>query len=661
MPTPPPRKKRLVRAGLLAAAAGYFAFVLLFELPLLPFLASSSPAATTSSSSSSLPFQHPRRRELEAAAAAFTSPFSPARPSKRAFPAAAAPAPGSTPRLPIFSSLLLLPRPNATATPFDNTAADAFAAAKPHLAHLQATANPTAASAPASSPPPTCPASVAVHREQLPYDGVRVVELPCGLAVGSHVTVVARPRPARPEYDPKIAERKDGEAAVMVSQFMVELVGTKAVDGEAPPRILHLNPRIRGDYSRKPVVEMNSCYRMQWGQSQRCEGFASRPVEDTVDGQLKCEKWIRDDDSKSEESKMKWWVKRLIGRPKDVRIIWPYPFTEGKLFVMTLTAGLEGYHVNVDGRHVASFPYRTGYSLEDATALSLNGDIDIESIFASSLPNSHPSFAPERYLEMSEQWRAPPLPTEPVELFIGILSAASHFAERMAVRKSWMMYTRKSSNVVARFFVALNGKKEVNAELKKEAEFFQDIVIVPFIDTYDLVVLKTVAIAEYGVRVVPAKYVMKCDDDTFVRIDSVLDQVKNVGNDKSVYVGSINYFHRPLRSGKWAVTYEEWPEALYPNYANGPGYVISSDIARYIVSEFDNQTLRLFKMEDVSMGMWVEKFNRTRRAVEIRHDVRFYQSGCYNGYFTAHYQSPQHMICLWRKLQSGSARCCNVR
>ena len=77
-----------------------------------------------------------------------------------------------------------------------------------------------------------------MQREQLPYDGVRVVELPCGLAVGSHVTVVARPRPARPEYDPKIAERKDGEAAVMVSQFMVELVGTKAVDGEAPPGIL---------------------------------------------------------------------------------------------------------------------------------------------------------------------------------------------------------------------------------------------------------------------------------------------------------------------------------------------------------------------------------------------------------------------------------------
>ncbi|XP_047085696.1 uncharacterized protein LOC124697107 [Lolium rigidum] len=55
---------------------------------------------------------------------------------------------------------------------------------------------------------------------------------------------------------------------------------------------------------------MNSCYRMQWGRSQQCEGFASRPAEETVDAQLKCEKWIRDDDNKSEESKMKWRSRR---------------------------------------------------------------------------------------------------------------------------------------------------------------------------------------------------------------------------------------------------------------------------------------------------------------------------------------------------------------
>lgn len=46
-----------------------------------------------------------------------------------------------------------------------------------------------------------------------------------------------------------------------------------------------------------------------------------------------------------------------------------------------------------------------------------------------------------------------------------------------------------------------NGRKEVNALLKLEADYFGDVVILPFIDRYELVVLKTVAICEYGVSV----------------------------------------------------------------------------------------------------------------------------------------------------------------
>lgn len=44
-----------------------------------------------------------------------------------------------------------------------------------------------------------------------------------------------------------------------------------------------------------------------------------------------------------------------------------------------------------------------------------------------------------------------------------------------------------------------HARKEVNVELKKEAEYFGDIVMVPYMDNYDLVVLKTLAISEYGV------------------------------------------------------------------------------------------------------------------------------------------------------------------
>ncbi|CAL9086173.1 unnamed protein product, partial [Musa textilis] len=516
-----------------------------------------------------------------------------------------------------------------------------------------------------------CPNSIMLSGAEFQERG-RVLVLPCGLTLGSHITLVARPRRAHAEYDPRISSLKDGEQAIMVSQFMMELQGLKTVDGEDPPRILHFNPRLKGDWSGKPVIEQNTCYRMQWGSPQRCEGWKSKTDEETVDGLVKCEKWIRDDDNQVQESKMSWWFNRLIRRTK-VSLDWPYPFVEDKLFVLTLRAGLEGYHVNVDGKHITSFPYRTGFVLEDATGLSLNGDLDIESIYAASLPSTHPSFAPQRHLELSARWQAPPFTDEPVELFIGILSAGNHFAERMAVRKSWMSAVRRSSNVVARFFVALHGRKEVNMELKKEAEFFGDIVIVPFMDNYDLVVLKTVAICEYGVRTVSAKYIMKCDDDTFVRLDSVLKEVKKVPADKSLYIGNINYYHKPLRSGKWAVTYEEWPEEDYPPYANGPGYVVSADIAHFVISEFEKHTLRdflrrsknfsfmqLFKMEDVSMGMWIESFNNMK-PVEYVHNLKFCQFGCINDYYTAHYQSPRQMMCMWEKLQAGKPHCCNMR
>lgn len=53
-----------------------------------------------------------------------------------------------------------------------------------------------------------------------------------------------------------------------------------------------------------------------------------------------------------------------------------------------------------------------------------------------------------------------------------------------------------------------------------------------------------------------AKYIVKCDDDTFVRVDAVLKEAKKVSDGKSLYVGNINYYHKPLRDGKWAVTYE---------------------------------------------------------------------------------------------------------
>lgn len=121
----------------------------------------------------------------------------------------------------------------------------------------------------------SCPRSISLSGSEFMAHG-RVMFLPCGLTLGSHITVVAKPLAARPEFEPK-----DDEAAVMVSQFKMELQGLKTVDGEDPPRVLHFNPRLKGDWSGKPVIELNTCYRMQWGSALRCDGWKSKADEET--------------------------------------------------------------------------------------------------------------------------------------------------------------------------------------------------------------------------------------------------------------------------------------------------------------------------------------------------------------------------------------------
>lgn len=126
-----------------------------------------------------------------------------------------------------------------------------------------------------------CPPWVSVSGEEL-TKGDRIMFLPCGLAAGSSITVVGTPKHAHNEYVPQLAKTRACDPLVLVSQFKVELQGLKSVVAEDPPKILHLNPQLRGDWSQQPVIEHNTCYRMQWGAAQRCDGLPSKGDDDML-------------------------------------------------------------------------------------------------------------------------------------------------------------------------------------------------------------------------------------------------------------------------------------------------------------------------------------------------------------------------------------------
>jgi hypothetical protein len=107
-------------------------------------------------------------------------------------------------------------------------------------------------------------------------------------------------------------------------------------------------------------------------------------------------------------------------------------------------------------------------------------------------------------------------------------------------------------------------------------------------------VFKTVAVCMYATKVMKTKYVMKTDDDTFVRIDGVQAAYQKRNMNHSLWLGLMEFSSVPHRdpTSKWHVRIEEWPEPQYPTWAHGPGYIISEDIAQFVVKGHQEKNLK---------------------------------------------------------------------
>ncbi|GAB4840019.1 hypothetical protein Ancab_020728 [Ancistrocladus abbreviatus] len=234
------------------------------------------------------------------------------------------------------------------------------------------------------------------------------------------------------------------------------------------------------------------------------------------------------------------------------------------------------------------------------------------------------------------------------------------FVATLRVGSEGMQMTVDGRHVTS-FAYREHKNQRVNEELWNEAKTYGDIQVMPFVDYYSLITWKTVAICIFGTDVVSAKYVMKTDDDAFVRVDELLTSLCRVNVTQGLLYGLINSDSHPHRStdSKWYITPEEWPEETYPPWAHGPGYVVSRDIANAVSMRHQRGLLKMFKLEDVAMGIWIADLKNGGLQITYEKELRVYNEGCKDGYVVAHYQGPSEMLCLWRKLQETKrAVCC---
>ncbi|XP_053205182.1 beta-1,3-galactosyltransferase 6-like [Panonychus citri] len=229
-----------------------------------------------------------------------------------------------------------------------------------------------------------------------------------------------------------------------------------------------------------------------------------------------------------------------------------------------------------------------------------------------------------------------------IDLVILIMSAPGYKDRRDAIRESWINLIGSNRSIKYYFVMGTqSGGNLVLEHLKKEQEKFNDIIIFPHIlDSYSTLSLKLLESLRWTYSRFNYKFILKVDDDSFVRIDKLYDELKSKKADsRTLYWGYFNGDANIKRQGKW--TEDNWFLCdKYLPYALGGGYVISHSLVKYIVT--NSHLLSLYHNEDVTLGVWLAPLNITRQH-DPRFDTEYKSRGCSNNFLITHKQDTKEM------------------
>ncbi|XP_017491953.1 PREDICTED: lactosylceramide 1,3-N-acetyl-beta-D-glucosaminyltransferase-like [Rhagoletis zephyria] len=117
----------------------------------------------------------------------------------------------------------------------------------------------------------------------------------------------------------------------------------------------------------------------------------------------------------------------------------------------------------------------------------------------------------------------------------------------------------------------------LESRLYEEARQFNDIIQFPFTDSYYNLTLKSLAVLRWtSLHCSRAKFILKLDNDCYVRVKPFIDQLKALSTD-ALY--GLNRRNDPvLRSGKWAIDQWYYPYTVYPAF-HPSAYLVPGTLA----------------------------------------------------------------------------------
>ena len=174
----------------------------------------------------------------------------------------------------------------------------------------------------------------------------------------------------------------------------------------------------------------------------------------------------------------------------------------------------------------------------------------------------------------------------------------------------------------------LGGKNlthESKTNLTNEAEVYRDFIVLDNVtDSHSTLTQRTLQSFEYLIKHnYHFHYVLKCDDDTFVNLRAITEELRDRKKKEQFYWGEFLGGSGILREGPYAE--QKWSICdTYLPYAYGGGYVLSKDLIELIAS--NAAFLMVYNNEDVSLGAWLAPYN-----INFHFDARFNTGGVSRG------------------------------
>ena len=161
-------------------------------------------------------------------------------------------------------------------------------------------------------------------------------------------------------------------------------------------------------------------------------------------------------------------------------------------------------------------------------------------------------------------------------LVVLVLTAPKNQERRNVIRQTWANIHKKLRDQFLLYFIL--GNSELSDEsidsINDEKAKHKDILALPMVDSYQALTSKLLASFVQLNRNVKFKYLLKVDDDSYVQLPLVLEELKNSNFDKSLYWGFFDGRAPVFLKGKWAEKEYHLCDKYIP-YALGGGYVLS--------------------------------------------------------------------------------------